>query len=44
LHANDPQQIGAVYQAHLKEQLAKMNEQFRELGSAMTQSPVDPPR
>jgi hypothetical protein len=35
LHAKDPQEMGAVYQSHLKEQMEKMNAQFRELGSAM---------
>ena len=37
LHAKDPQEMGAVYQSHLKEQMEKMNAQFRELGSAMSQ-------
>jgi len=40
LHAKDPQEMGAVYQRHLKEQMEKMNAQFRELGSAMSQSPA----
>src|SRR5258708_13456682 len=38
LQAKDPQEMGAIYQSHLKEQMEKMNEQFRELGSAMTKS------
>ena len=40
LRAKDPQEMGAVYQNYLKEQMEKMNAQFRELGSAMSQSPV----
>lgn len=40
LHAKDPQEMGAVYQDHLKEQMEKMNTQFRELGSAMGQPPA----
>jgi hypothetical protein len=39
LHAKDPQEMGAVYQSHLKEQMEKMNAQFRELASAITQPP-----
>ena len=39
LHAKDPQEMGAVYQSHLKEQMEKMNTQFRELTSAITQPP-----
>ena len=40
--AKDPQEMGVVYQSHLKEQMEKMNAQFRELGSAMSQpSAVD---
>ena len=39
LRAKDPQEIGAVYQSHLKEQMERMNAQFRELGSAMSQPP-----
>jgi hypothetical protein len=42
LQAKDPQEMGAVYQSHLKEQMEKMNAQFRELASAMSQpSTVD---
>ena len=42
LQAKDPQEIGAVYQDHLKEQMERMSAQFRELGSAMSQpSAVD---
>jgi phasin len=41
--AKDPQEIGKIYQDHLKEQIEKMNEQFRELGSLMSKaSSVDP--
>src|SRR5258706_4386182 len=38
LQAKNPQEMGAIYQSHLKEQMEKMNAQFRELGSAMTKS------
>jgi hypothetical protein len=42
LQAKDPQEMGAVYQSHLKEQMEKMNEQFRELGSMTSKpAPVD---
>jgi len=42
LQAKDPQEIGSVYQNHLKEQMEKMNAQFRELGSLMSKpAPVD---
>jgi hypothetical protein len=42
LQAKDPQEMGTVYQSHLKEQMEKMNAQFRELGSMMSESaPVD---
>ena len=42
LQAKDPQEMGAVYQGHLKEQMEKMNAQFQELGSLMGKSaPVD---
>ena len=42
LQAKDPQEMGAVYQGYLKEQMEKMNAQFRELGTAMTNpAPVD---
>jgi hypothetical protein len=40
LKAKDPQEMGTIYQSHLKEQMEKMNAQFRELGSAMTQPPA----
>jgi hypothetical protein len=40
LHAKDPQEMGSIYQDHLKEQMEKMTAQFRELGSAMTQPPA----
>ena len=36
----DPQEMGAVYQSHLKEQMERMNEQFRELGNAMSRPPA----
>jgi hypothetical protein len=42
LQAKDPQEMGAVYQSHLKEQMEKMGEQFREIGSLMGKAaPVD---
>jgi hypothetical protein len=42
LQAKDPQEMGAVYQGHLKEQMEKMNAQFRELGNLMSSpTPVD---
>jgi hypothetical protein len=42
LQAKDPQEMGTVYQNHLKEQMEKMNAQFRELGSPMSKpAPVD---
>src|ERR1700688_834123 len=40
LQAKDPQEMGSIYQSHLKEQMEKMTTQFRELGSAMTKSPA----
>ena len=40
LHAKDPQEMGVVYQNHLKEQIERMNAQFRELGSAVSQPPA----
>ena len=40
LQAKDPQEMGAVYQSHLKEQMERMNEQFRELGNAMSRPPA----
>ena len=40
LRAKDPQEMGTVYQNHLKEQMEKMNAQFRELGNAMSQPPT----
>ena len=40
LRAKDPQEMGTVYQNHLKEQMERMNAQFRELGSAMSQPPA----
>jgi hypothetical protein len=42
LEAKDPQAMGLVYQNHLKEQMEKMNAQFRELGSLTSKpAPVD---
>jgi hypothetical protein len=42
LQAKDPQEMVAVYQSHLKEQMEKMNAQFRELGNLMSKpAPVD---
>jgi hypothetical protein len=42
LQAKDPQEMGAVYQSHLKEQMEKMNAQFRELGNLTSKpAPVD---
>src|SRR3984893_9007824 len=42
LQAKDPQEMGAVYQNHLKEQMERMNAQFQELGSLMSKTaPVD---
>jgi hypothetical protein len=42
LQAKDPQEMGAVYQSHLKEQMEKMNAQFRELGNLVSKpAPVD---
>jgi hypothetical protein len=40
LQAKDPQEMGTVYQNHLKEQMERMNAQFRELGIAMSQPPA----
>ena len=39
LQAKDPQEMGTIYQNHLKEQMEKMSAQFRELGRAMTKPP-----
>ena len=39
LQAKDPQEMGAIYQSHLKEQMEKMNAQFRELGSLIGKPP-----
>src|SRR3981189_737742 len=42
LQAKDPQEMGTIYQNHLKEQMEKMNEQLRELGGLMSKpAPVD---
>ena len=40
LQAKDPQEMGTVYQNHLKEQMEKMNAQFRELGNLMSKPPA----
>ena len=40
LEAKNPQEMSAVYQSYLKEQMDKMNAQFRELGNAMSQPPA----
>jgi hypothetical protein len=40
LRAKDPQEMGTIYQDHLKEQMEKLNAQFRELGSALTKPPA----
>jgi hypothetical protein len=40
LQAKDAQEMGTVYQNHLKEQMERMNAQFRELGNAMSQPPA----
>ena len=39
LQAKDPQEMGVVYQSHLKEQMEKMNAQFREFGSLVSKPP-----
>jgi hypothetical protein len=36
LQAKDSQEMGTIYQNHLKEQMEKMNAQFRELGGLMS--------
>jgi len=36
LQAKNPQEMGTIYQSHLKEQMEKMNAQFRELGSMIS--------
>src|SRR5947199_2159459 len=40
LHAKNPQEMGTIYQSHLKEQMDKMNAQFRELGAAISRPPA----
>jgi len=37
LQAKTPQEMGSVYQTHLKEQMAAMSEQFRALGDKSEQ-------
>jgi hypothetical protein len=39
LQAKDPQEMGTIYQNHLKEQMEKMNAQFREFGSLIGKPP-----
>jgi hypothetical protein len=39
LKAKDPQEMGTVYQNHLKEQMEKMSAQFKELGSLISKPP-----
>jgi hypothetical protein len=39
LQAKDPQEMGTIYQSHLKEQMEKMNAQFREFGSLISKPP-----
>jgi hypothetical protein len=39
LKAKDPQEIGTIYQDHLKEQMEKMTAQFREFGSLISKPP-----
>jgi hypothetical protein len=42
LQAKDPQEMGSIYQSHLKEQMEKMNAQFQELGGLVSKpAPVD---
>jgi hypothetical protein len=41
LKAKDPQEMALVYQAHLKEQMEKMSEQFKEMSSVMSK-PAQP--
>jgi hypothetical protein len=42
LQAKDPQEMSLVYQNHLKEQMEKLNAQFRELASLTSKpAPVD---
>ena len=42
LQAKNPQEMGTIYQSHLKEQMERMNAQFRELGSMISKpAPVD---
>jgi hypothetical protein len=39
LKAKDPQEMGTIYQSHLKEQMDKLNAQFREFGSLISKPP-----
>jgi hypothetical protein len=40
LQAKDPQEMGTIYQNHLKEQMEKLNAQFREIGSLASRPPT----
>ena len=39
LQAKDPQEMGTIYQNHLKEQVEKMTAQFHEFGSLISKPP-----
>src|SRR3954453_9012832 len=39
LKAKDPQEMGGIYQNHLKQQMENMNAQFREFGSLVSKPP-----
>ena len=39
LQAKDPQEMGTIYQNHLKEQMEKMTTQFKEFGSLISKPP-----
>src|SRR3954453_22064619 len=39
LKAKDPQEMGTIYQNHVKEQMEKLNAQFREFGSLVSKPP-----
>src|SRR5947199_8330742 len=39
LQAKDPQEMGTIYQNHLKGQMEKLNAQFREVGSLISKPP-----
>ena len=40
LQAKDPQEMGTVYQNHLKEQMEKMSAQFQELRNVISKPPA----